>query len=459
MKRLCFLLLLTSCSYGKCRIDSPPCPSSWKEEAAIETEIISVETFSAFNDPKLDRLIEQALNYNKTIDIAFFTLMEARYRTGVALGPLFPNVSFNPQASKQEGLFFAQGFAPGTPGVPIRGVQGDYTFPLSVNYELDLFGKWRSAYMSAVYNQKAKCDAYRLALLLVAADTAQTYFIIRSLDSELDVLYQNVDILTAALEINEARYKAGLVTYADVTRAKTELAIVQSDVENTKRLRRLSENTLAVLLGENPSLYCFAADPLENEIPLLTTPLPCHLLARRPDILEKEDEIRMFAEEVGVAFADLFPTISLAGTIGFESFSPSTLLDWQSRFWSYVISLMQTVFDAGAKASEVDAREARLYQALADYYNQALIAFREVEDALSEIRLRKNERAYLTIAVEQARETLILTNQRYLRGLISYFDVVDAQRTFLETSRSLVKVLGSEHTASVALIKALGGGY
>lgn len=448
-----------SCSKGKCRIDTPPCPAVWKEDASQAICQETGETFNAFNDPKLDCLIEKALLYNKTIDMAFFTFLEARARRGVALGPLFPNIIFNPSAFKQEGLLTDQGSIPIELNRPIRGVVSNYTLPLTLNYEPDFFGKWTSAYMSALYNEKARFADYRESLLIIASETAQTYFVIRSLDSELEVLYQNVRILKNALAINESRYAAGLVSYADVTRARTEAAIVESDVENTKRVRRLSENALAVLLGENPSLYTFDTDPLQEEIPFLTTPLPCSLLARRPDITAKEDEVRRAHEDLGFAFADLFPAIFVTGSIGYESFSLSHLLDWKARFWSYMISLSQVVFDAGSRASQVEAARARLFRALASYYETALIAYREAEDALADIRLRKSEKAYLIEAVDAARETLELETQRYLKGLISYFDVVDAQRTFLNTSRSLVKVQGLEHIASVSLIRAIGGGY
>ena len=454
------LLFLVSCAKSKCPIESPPCPLEWKEESAQEICSLTRETFSAFEDEVLDNLIEQAITHNKTIDIAFFNLLEAKERVGVALGPLFPNVIFDPEMSKREGQLNTQGFLmlPGN-NEPIRAVTSNYRLSLSMIYEPDFFGKYRSAYMSAVYNQRARFAGYRQALLLVAADTAQNYFTIRAFDAELDVLLQNIETLTIAYEINKARYEGGLITYVDVARAESELAIVQSDYENIKRRRRLIENGLAVLLGENPSLYSFAKFPLIEEIPLVITPIPCALLSRRPDMKERAEEVRRASEDVGVAFGDLFPSITLAGSIGYESFSASHLLDWKARFWSYVIGLTQTVFDAGSKASEVEARRARLFSALANYYQQALIAFREVADALSEIRLRRNEKVYLVEAVRAAKLTLELTNQRYLRGLISYFDVVDAQRTYLNTSRSLVIVQGLEHIASVSLIRALGGGY
>lgn len=461
MKYRAFLfLILVSCSRCKCPIEAPPCPSEWKEEATMEICQETRETFSAFEDDILDSLINQAINYNKTIDIAIYNLLEAKERVGVALGPLFPNITFDPEMSKREGQLNTQGFLPtGMMTAPLRTIQSDYRLSLTAVYEPDFFGKWTSAYMSAVHNQRAYFAAYRQALLLVASDTAQNYFVIRSLDAELDVLIQNIDILTAALEINTARYNAGLVTFVDVTRAESELAIVRSDYESTKRRRRLAENALAVLLGENASLYYFAKYPLVEELPDLTTPIPCELLSRRPDMKQRAEEVRRAAEDMGFAFGDLFPTITLAGSIGYESFSPSHLLDWQARFWSYTISLVQTVFDAGSKASEVEARRARLLATLANYYEQGLIAFREVEDALAEIRLRRSEKLYLVEAVKAAELTLQLTTQRYLRGLISYFDVVDAQRTYLNTNRSLVIAQGSEHIASVSLIKALGGGY
>lgn len=451
-----FLILLTSCGPGKCRIESPPEPCEWKEEADPSAACDVRNAFCCLKDPSLSNLIGEALNYNKTLDISFYTLLEAKALVGIAKGPLFPNVFFNPQGSKQESLINAQGIVAEE---PLRTIQSAYTFPLSVSYELDLFGKWRSAYLSAVHNERAKRAAYRASLLIVASDTAESYYVLRSLDAEIDVLVKSIEILTDALQINEARYDAGLAPFSDVARAKTELANVQSDMENTKRLRRLAENGLAVLLGENPSLYARAPDPLFDTPPEMHPLEPSELLASRPDMLEKEEEVKRQMEDVGVAFADLFPAITFTGAVGYDTFSLSHLLDWKARFWSFAIGLTETVFDAGSKESQLEAEKARLWMSLAAYYNQALIAFRETEDALANIRMRKNERKYLVEAVEAAQITLELSNQRYLQGLVSYFDVVDAQRTLLNSRRSLVKVQGAEFGALVNLVKATGGGF
>ncbi|CRX38614.1 TolC family protein [Estrella lausannensis] len=453
---LILLALLTSCGPSKCHIQSPEITEDWKEEPPENAVCGAKEAFCCLEDKELIELIGQALDYNKSLDIAFYTLLEAKALVGVAKGPLFPSLVFNPQGVKQESLINAQGIVAAE---PLRTIQTDYTFPLSASYELDLFGKWKSAYLSSVHNVKAKRAAYRGALLLVASSTAENYYILRSLDAEIDVLIKSIDILREALEINEARYEAGLVPYTDVARAKTELANVQSDMENTKRLRQLAENSLAVHLGQNPSLYAKAYDPLFLTPPAVTPPSPGQLLAIRPDMAEKEEEIHRQMEDANVAFADLFPAIALTGSFGYDSYSLSHLLDWKARFWSFAIGLTETVFDAGSKESEWEAAKARLWISLAAYYNQALIAFRETEDALSEIRLRKSEREYLVEAVAAAQVTLELTNQRYLKGLVSYFDVVDAQRTLLSSRRALVKVQGAEFGALIGLIKATGGGF
>ena len=453
---LVVLLLLTACGPGKCCIDTPEIAEEWKEETPQNAACEAKEAFCCLKDSELINLISQALDYNKSLDISFYTLLEAKALVGVAKGPLFPTILFNPQGTKQESLINAQGI---TLAEPLRTIQTDYTFPLSASYELDLFGKWRSAYLSTVHNERAKRAAYRGALLLVASSTAENYYILRSLDAEIEVLIESIEILKDALEINEARYDAGLVPYTDVARARTELANVQSDMENSKRLRRLTENALAVLLGQNPTFYSKAPAPLFEDPPAVRPPTPGELLAIRPDMIEKEEEIKRQMEDVNAAFADLFPAITFAGSIGYDSYSLSHLLDWKARFWAYAISLTETVFDAGSKESEWEAAKARLWISLAAYYNQALIAFRETEDALSEIRLRNSEREYLVQAVEAAELTLELTNQRYLKGLVSYFDVVDAQRTLLNSRRSLVKVQGAEFGALVSLIKATGGGF
>jgi outer membrane protein, multidrug efflux system len=486
----CFSLLLTGCHLHVSK-ESPPVevPEEWKELPStpqnwknVAKECASKEEekvcdpycenpqdmidnwWEIFGDPILNALEEEALASSYTLWAAVERITEARALARVNYAALMPNVYFNPSYSASGSLMdFPGAGAPGTSAAveegPSRFTQTNYSLPLTLNYEIDFRNSLGNAYLASQYRAEAAWEAYYTSLLLLTTDIASNYFTLRELDAEQEILRKTEFSREQALEVNRARFEAGLTLYADVTRAQTELYLVRSDRAEVKRLRAIQENVLAVLIGKPASEFCLEAQPLKGLPPAIPVGLPSELLLRRPDIAEAERTIAAAHAEIGVAYAAFYPSFNLQETIGFSSPRFSNLLSWQARLWQITVSLMQTVFDGGRNQANLSYYKARYRETVANYQQQILIAFREVEDALVSINQKASQAEELEVAVQSSTETFQLVSERYQQGLINYLDVVAAERTQLDAERSAIRVLGERFVFTIQLIKALGGGW
>lgn len=452
------LFFLGSCTpYPKYR---PPCasvPESWKGEVSQETPVAVPDWWAIFQDERLNELEVEAMTHNYSLEIAYQNWMQARMQACVARAALFPQASLNPSYFKQDSLFFIQGL-PLFPA-PVRVEQAQYTVPLQVSYEVDLWNQLRNIYNSDLYNAQAQKEAYNNLLLSISADVATHYFTIRGLDSELVVLEQNIKIRQDALDITQSRYEGGLVNFIDVSQSQTALATVKADYENTLRLRIIEEDALATLLGQPASDFSNPNKPLLGPPPSVPAGVPSTLLARRPDIREAERQMAAAHAQIAVQVASFFPSLNIVGQAGYLSPLWHNLLDWKARFWSLAVNVAQVVFDGGAIQGNVNIAKAVFLQNAANYQQTVLRAFQEVEDALADIEYEARQVVFLEEAVKAAQTTLDLSMMRYTNGLVLFLEVVDAERTLFENQRNLVKVQSQQYLSTIFLIKALGGGW
>jgi multidrug efflux system outer membrane protein len=454
-------------------------PQKWKKETNPEIEMEMVRDSSyfenwwlIFNDPVLNDLEAVGLKNNQTLKVAIQNYMQAKANAEIARAQLFPSIFFSPNFYKQEGVLggglsnfnnglngnIPNGLTSSQPDV-LRAVIGQYTVPFNVNYQVDLWNQIRNGYDAALFTEEAALEGFNALILSITSDIAENYFILRSLDSEREVLVESQIIRKNAVEINRARYDAGLVNYTDVSRAITEYADVNADYEDMLRQRNIQENILAALMGIPAPEFSVDYSPLHIEPPFIPAGIPATIISKRPDIREKERLLAASWANIAVAYADYLPSLNLAGSIGYSTPIWSNLLDWQSRFWSYTISIAQMVFDGGAITGNVRLAKAEYLENLANYRENVLIAFQEVEDALAGIKYRQTQGIYLVEAVDGAKDTLNLSQERYDRGLVTYLDVVDAERTLLDSQRSYVRVFGSRYVSTVQLIRSLGGSF
>lgn len=445
-----------------------------------------------FQDPILNQLEEQALNSSYTLTAALERVIQARAQAAINYSPLLPGIAFSPSFSKSASLFqnpytinpsskstnlptshselvqllkqakknAANGTSsPASLPADFRFIQSQYFFPLNINYEVDLWGQLHNAYYASVNSLQATHQDYLGVLLSLTADVAIAYFQVRGLDAQQQVIEENIRLRQRAVNLNQARYKAGLIVYLDVSKAIVELARAHADSDDIRRARGLQENQLAALIGVPPSVFTLKYDPVTVPPPEIPRGMPSELLCRRPDIAAAERNLASAYRRIGVAYGNFFPSFNLNTSIGFQTPFAPQLFSWRSRLWQVGWQFVQTVFDAGGNEANYEYFQSLYREAMAKYQETTLQAFKDVEDALVNLRGYLDQSQDLAIAVKYARLTLELAQARYDRGLTNYLDVVDAERQLLQTEQNAVIVLGSRYLSTIMLIRALGGGW
>jgi len=415
--------------------------------------------WTVFADPRLDELEQQAADANQNLKAAAARVKEARALNQAARAGLFPTLDagFGPTRQK---VSAASQFQPDGTNVP---QQTFWRAQASASYEVDLFGRVASNVDAAKADTQQSEALFRSMLLALQADVAQNYFALRELDAEADVFSHAVLLREQALKLVQRRYTEGDITELDVQRAQAELATARSDAMTVQRLRAASEHSLAVLLGKAPAEFSLAPDPLQPVNLRVPPGLPSALLERRPDIAAAERAMAAANARVGVAKAAFFPSLTLTGTGGFESATLGDLFKWSSR--AFLLgplagtALNVPIFDGGRRKGNLANARAVYEEDVANYRQQVLTAFREVEDNLSDMRILEQQTQAQNDAVNASQRAADLSRTQYTEGAVDYLNVIDAQRSVLQARRAAVQLQGVQAAATVNLIRALGGGW
>lgn len=462
------LLLCNSCNVGPEYV--PPeveVPSQWKAVASEPKEIYIVDYWwEVFNDDTLNQLEQDAVANNPSLYVAVERVMEARALAGVRKAALFPHVDLNPSYNDSGSLFqllLPGGVLPASTAATLPTVfrvhQFLYTLPVNMSYEVDLWGRIRDQYDSAVMSAQAQEEAYYTTLLSLTTDLASSYFLLRSLDTQIELYQSTKRALQESYDLAKLRFDKGLVNYIDVSTALLQLSNVDSDLLDTVRQRNLQVDQIAVLLGVPPATVSIASKPLQGNPPVIPAGVPVTVLMQRPDIAEAERNMAAQNALVDAAYASFLPSLTLTTSIGFSSPTLKDFLSWISRLWSFGANADQTIFDGGLKKSNLLVEWARFREASGTYQQQVLTAFKEVEDALNNLDMQAQQADSLEQSVKAASTTLTLSIQRYKSGLVNYLQVVDSQRSELDAARTLVTLQGVRYLSTVQLIKALGGSW
>lgn len=449
---------------------SVPCvsvPEEWKgsqEQCKCNTPGVCL-WWEIFEDPVLSHLEEQAVANSPNLYVALARVVEARSMADVSRAAAFPHFALQPSYSQMDSLFKL--YLPGGAGFPVatalrndyRVNQFQYVMPFNLSYEIDLWGKIRSQYESALYSSEALEEAFYTALLTLTSDLAMGYFQLRSLDAQLDLLEATQRLRREALKLAQSRYDKGLANYTDVSNAQLQLSNVDSQYFDLLRQRVLQENALAVLLGMPASDFCLERQPLIAPPPCIPAGIPSDILLQRPDIAQAERDRASKHASVRVAYASFFPSLDLTMTLGFQSPELKQFLKWLSRLFALGLNSHQPLLDGGELSANLCAAWARFAQADGSYQQTVVTAFREVEDALVNLELQAKQSESLEQSVEAATQTTTLSQRRYVKGLVSYKEVIDSERSQLDAQRTLLSLLGVRYVATVQLIKALGGSW
>lgn len=404
--------------------------------------------WKVYGDDDLNKLVVAATQSNPNLAIALANVKEARAIAGVV--------------DADRGFQLGAGFGPTRIGNE-QSASTEYRAQLGFSYEVDLFGRLSDASRAAALDAQAQEAAYRSVLLALQADVAQQYFTIRALDSETDVLQKTVELRQEALDLAKHRFDAGDTSELDVAQARTEWATTSAELEGVRRERAQRDHALAVLLGQAPAQFTLTVAPLKA--PLVTVPagLPSDLLERRPDIAQAQRQMAAASSRIGAAKAAFFPSLVLTGAGGYASDELRDLFKWSSRSWilgpltGTILNL--PIFDGGRNRSNLARADAGYEAAVANYRQQVLVGFRDVEDNLSALRTLDRQMVFQEQAIDSAKLANKLADSRYHYGSASYFEVIDAQRSRLASERALVRSQGQRAVASVGLIRALGGGW
>jgi multidrug efflux system outer membrane protein len=337
--------------------------------------------------------------------------------------------------------------------------------PLDLSYEIDLWGRVRRGFESARADAQASLAAFHSVLLTLHADVARNYFALRALDAEIAAVAHNIELRREQVRLVRSRFEGGIGNELDVARAETELASAETESAALADSHDKLENALAILVGTNAASFKLpatgGADAAQWNPPPPNVPagLPAELLERRPDVAEAERQLAAANARIGVAKAAFFPALRLTGSGGYISGDIDTLFNWDSRVWSIGPGLSLPIFAGGRNVANYNRSKSVYEESVALYRQRVLVAFGDVENSLAGIRHLAEESAAQNRAVTNARRAAELAAERYRAGIVSYLEVVDADRGALQTERVRAQLAGQRLAASVQLIKALGGGW
>jgi multidrug efflux system outer membrane protein len=406
----------------------------------------------------LNQLEQSAHDNNQSLKAAFTRIEQARATARIRRGELWPQIDFDPSYRRER---YSPNQEPSFGALTATTIR----VPVDLSYEIDLWGRVRRGFESARAEAQANVAAYYNLLLTLHSDLAQNYFRLRALDVEISTLERSVQLRMEQVQLVLSRFDAGIGSELDVARAETELASTEAESAGLARTRAELENTIAVLTGQNPSLFKIA--PLSEketlawnpQPPVIPAGLPSALLERRPDIAEAERQIAAANARIGIAKAAFFPVLRLTGSGGFVSGDFDSIFNWDSRVWAIGPSLSLPIFAGGRNKANYARSKSAYEEALARYRQQVLTAFGEVENSLAAIESLHKQAGAQQRALSFARRAAELAEQRYKSGIVSYLEVVDANRAALLTERANAQIAGLRLAATIQLIKALGGAW
>jgi NodT family efflux transporter outer membrane factor (OMF) lipoprotein len=455
------LLLLSGCGGGARdntpTATSPPAykevPPDWKA-AQPNDQIARGKWWEIFQDPQLNALEEQLNVSNQNLKAADAQFRQARALVRFDRAAYYPTVTAGASAAREHLSQHRPLVSSST-----QTNATDLAIPFDVSYEADVFGRVRHTVEAARSNAQASAADLEALSLSLHAELALDYFQMRTLDAEEQLLNSNVTSFEKALELTQNRYKGGVASAVDVAQAQTQLENTRTQAIDVLIQRAQNEHAIAALTGQPASTFSILPAAWNTPPPAIPPGLPSELLERRPDIAAAERRIAAANAQIGVARAAYFPVFSLTGSGGFESTSIATLIQGPSGFLTAGASAVVTAFDVGRRRALSEQARAAYDESEANYRQTVLTALQEVEDNLATLRILNDEAKAQEAAVAAAEHSLNLSTNRYKGGVVSYLEVTTAQSTALADERAAVDILRRRMTASVSLIKALGGGW
>jgi NodT family efflux transporter outer membrane factor (OMF) lipoprotein len=426
----------------------------WKM-AQPQDDLIRGNWWEKFGDPLLNELEQQVDVSNQSLALAAANYRVARALVAEARAQLFPIVTTSPSVTRSSsGATTSTSVARSSSSATTQ-----FQLPFDASWEADLWGRIRNSVNASTDEAQATAADLENTRLLIHAEVAVDYFELRAQDSQKEILDGTVVAFRKALDLTKIRHEGGIASDEDVAQAETQLETTIAQDTDLGILRAQLEHAIAALVGKPASSFSIPMAPLRPNPPAIPLGLPSQLLERRPDIAAAERRVAEANAQIGVVKAAFFPTLTLSGSGGFASTALGSLLSAPSRFWQFGASLAQTLFDGGKRQATVEQAMASYDGTVATYRQTVLTAFQEVEDELASLRILSQERGQQDAAVASAQTALARAEDRYKFGVDSYLNVITTQSTLLSNQRTAMNIRMQQMTASVLLIKALGGGW
>lgn len=413
---------------------SLPTPKSW---------------WKLYRDSTLTGLVERALAANQEIAASAARVRQAREISNQARAAYFPAISIGAIGERSKFRFRGPGGGSNT--------LDSFTIPVDFSYEVDVWGKIRRETESASASEAAAKETLHALQLSVAGEVAQTYWALRAVDADRAVLSRTLEIRSHALNLLTKRRDAGAISGLDLARARTEVAAAEADRIQLDQTRAELTNALALLAGRPATGFSIPEQPALPNPPSVPARVTSDLLRQRPDVRAAERRVAAANADIGVATAAFYPTFSIASSTGFDTSEASTLLNSSSLVWSIGSSVMMPLTGQKLLRARRDEAIAIHEAASADYRQAVLEAIRDVENALQGFDILVRRQTAQDEALTAARTTFDLSAKRFNAGLVSFLDVVDAERTRLDAERSANAIRAERLAVSVSLIKAIGG--
>ena len=409
-----------------------------------------------FNDPVLNDLAARVEVSNQNVAAAVAAYAQARALVAEQRAALFPSVTLNGGATRSGN----GGGTANANGAVGNRTGSNYQASLGAAWEPDVWGRLQSVANGAAATAAASAADLATARLSAQGELAVNYLSLRQQDAQKTLLASTLAGYARALDITQNRYTAGIAAKTDVLQAQTQRANAQADEAGLQRTRAQLEHAIAVLVGQAPGNFTLAAVPdWKATVPEVPVGLPSTLLQRRPDIAAAERRVASANEQIGIAKAAYYPSLSLNASVGTAASRVADLFSAPAALWSLGLSAAQVLFKGGALDARLDGATAAYDQTVARYRQVVLTAFQNVEDQLSATRVLQIQqalRAQASGAADQVEQQVL---NRYRSGQVSYTEVITAQTTALNARRALVQATADRQTTAVALIQSLGGGW
>jgi NodT family efflux transporter outer membrane factor (OMF) lipoprotein len=454
-------LFLSACTVGpNYKRPAAPVPPAFKEQAPPDfkeangwkpaqpgDDMLKGKWWEIYNDPALNALEEQVSLNNQNLAQAEAAYREARSAVQISRAALFPTVSVGPGVTASRSALAAP------------GVKGTFTLPFDASWTPDLWGSIRRGVTAASASAQASVAQLENSRLLFQAELAQDYFQLHGLDGDADLLRRTLADYEKYLTLTQNRKAGGVASDLDVAQAEAQLYATRTELQDLGVERAALEHAIAVLTGKPPAEVTIAPLVLKTPPPPIPIALPSVLLERRPDIAANERQMAAANEQIGIAKAAFYPSLTLSAAAGLENSRITTWLSWPARFFSIGPTLSETLFDAGRRRAVLAQNEAAFDATIAAYRQTVLTAFQQVEDNLAALRVLAEETITADQSVKSAERALTVSTAQYKAGTTSYLTVITAQAAALSAERTTIDLLTRRLTASVLLVQALGGGW